>query len=106
MSFTDSSPADPTDGSLLSIAIESSIFGFLGIFIGTVINLQFKKIKSMKILMASTQLALSGLILGMMQKYIPIKFNHFRGTLAGMAFPACFFGSQNNIYSILQDALT
>jgi ABC-type Fe3+ transport system permease subunit len=100
--FTTPSDIDPQ--SVLTITIESFIFGLIGIIIGSIIDKQFKilsdkKNNKIKILLSMLQIILSGLIIGIMYVYISPSFtDHFQRTLAGIAFPALFYGVQSNIY--------
>jgi ABC-type Fe3+ transport system permease subunit len=97
-------PSDLDPQSVLTITIESFIFGLIGIIIGSTIDKQFKilsdkKNKKIKILLSMLQIILSGLIIGIMYVHIsPFFTNHFQRTLSGIAFPALFYSVQSNIY--------
>ena len=104
--FTLSPEIDPP--SVLTITIESCVFGISGVIMGSIIDKEFKKLskknKDFKLLLSILQLALSGLILGIMYVYISSFFtDHFQGTLSGLAFPTMFYGVQSNLYSPWQD---
>ena len=100
--FTISSDFDPK--SVLTISIESLVFGLIGISLGSIIDKQFKilsnkKDKSIKLLFSILQIILSGLIIGIIYIYIsPFFTDHFQRTLSGLAFPSLFYGVQSNIY--------
>lgn len=90
--------------SVLTITIESLVFGLIGIILGSIIDKQFKILsnkqdKSIKILYSILQIILSGLIIGIIYIYIsPFFTDHFQRTLSGLAFPSLFYGVQSNIY--------
>jgi ABC-type Fe3+ transport system permease subunit len=101
-------PADIDPPSVFIITLESIIFGIAGVFIGMVIDKLFirlsKKHKDHRLLLSVLQIALSGLVLGIMYVYAsPFFTDHFQRTLSGLAFPALFYGVQSNIYSTWQD---
>jgi hypothetical protein len=103
--FTKSADLDPP--SVLAITLESIVFGVAGIASGTIIDKAFtsatKKHKN-PVLFSVLQIALSGLVLGLMYVYMsPFFTDHFQRTLSGLAFPAFFYGVQSNIYSTWQN---
>lgn len=104
--FTTPANIDPSN--TYTIATESTIFGLSGLIIGLFIDNIFiklsKKYKEHKIILSILQIALSGLVLGLMYVYIsPYFTDHFQGSLSGMAFPSFFYGIQSNIYSTWQE---
>ena len=101
-------PADIDPAGVLTITLESIIFGIAGIFIGTLIDKLFirlsKKNRHHRLLFSVLQIALSGLVLALMYVFIsPFFTDHFQRTLSGLAFPALFYGVQSNLYSTWQD---
>ena len=101
-------PADVDPDSVLTITLESIVFGLGGVALGTIIDKIFislaKKHKQHSLLFSVLQIAVSGLVLGLMYVYVsPFFSDHFQRTLSGLAFPALFYGVQSNIYSTWQD---
>jgi len=102
-------PAKIDPRSVLTITLETVIFGITGILIGTLIDKLFihlskNKHKYHKVLFSVLQIALSGLVLGFMYLYVsPFFTDHFQRTLSGLAFPALFYGVQSNLYSTWQE---
>ena len=104
--FTTPANIDPLN--TYTIVIESIIFGLSGLIVGLFIDKTFIKLsknyKEHKIILSILQIALSGLVLGLMYVYIsPYFTNHFQRTLSGLAFPSFFYGIQSNIYSTWQE---
>lgn len=95
--------------SVLTITLESVIFGIAGILIGTLIDKLFIRLskkthKHYRVLVSVLQIAVSGLVLGLMYLYVSAFFtDHFQRTLSGLAFPALFYGVQSNLYSTWQE---
>ena len=95
---------------VFKMTIESLLFGISGIASGTLIDKQFiklsKKYEKHKLLIATLQIAVSGLFLAMLYFYVsPFHVKHFQATISGIAFPALFYGVQSNIYSTWQSIL-
>ena len=106
--FATSASKDPA--SVLAITLESTVFGILGIILGTIIDKLFKKLsdekKELKLLISILQIAFSGAVLGLIFVYLsPFFTDHFQRSLSGLAFPALFYGVQSNIYSQWQELL-
>ena len=104
--FTKSADEDPAD--VLTITLESTVFGLAGLALGTIIDKIFigiaKKHKRHSLVLSVLQIVLSGLVLGLMYVYLSSFFtDHFQRTLSGLAFPALFYGVQSNIYTTWQD---
>jgi ABC-type Fe3+ transport system permease subunit len=104
--FTKSADEDPLN--VLTITLESIVFGVAGIALGTIIDKicirLAKKHKQHLLLISVLQITLSGLVLGVMYVYLSSFFtDHFQRTLSGLAFPALFYGVQSNIYLTWQD---
>lgn len=97
---------DPQD--VITITVETIIFGLAGIIMGTIIDKLFislsKKYKNNRVLFSVLQIALSGFLIGLMYIYgSSFLTDHFQRTLSGLAFPALFYGVQSNVYSTWQD---
>ena len=104
-----SSTPDIDPKSVLTITLESFVFGLLGIIMGSFIDKRFKAFsnkqnKSIRLLISVLQIVLSGLIIGIMYVYIsPFFTDHFQRSLSGLAFPATFYSVQSNIYTPWQE---
>ena len=86
------------------IVLETLIFGLAGLILGRLIDSFFtklaKKYKKHEVLLSIIQLAVDGFIIALIYMYISAFFaNHFQRTLAGLAFPAFYFGTQTNIFN-------
>jgi hypothetical protein len=97
------SPTDPKN--VFIITIETIIFGVSGLILGKIVdklfNILSKKYKNYVILISILQIAFSGALLGIIYVYVSSYFtNHFQRTLSGIAFPALFYGVQNNIFLV------
>lgn len=87
------------------IVLETLIFGLSGLILGRLIDSFFtklaKKYKNHDVLLSVIQLSVDGFVIGILYMYISSFFaNHFQRTLAGLAFPAFYFGTQTNIFKI------
>lgn len=86
------------------IVLETLIFGLVGLILGRLIDSFFtklaKKYKKHEVLLSVIQLAVDGFLISIIYMYISAFFaNHFQRTLAGLAFPAFYFGTQTNIFN-------
>jgi len=102
-------PADIDPKDVLTITVESFVFGLAGIILGSFIDNFFKGIAKkyrrhdLKLIISLLQIILSGFILGLIYVYMsPFFTDHFQRTLSGLAFPALFYGVQSNIYTYWQ----
>jgi hypothetical protein len=102
-------PAHIDPKNVLTITAESFVFGLFGIILGSFIDNGFKRLAkkyrryNLKLLISLLQILISGFILGLMYVYMsPFFTDHFQRTLAGLAFPAAFYGVQSNIYTYWQ----
>jgi uncharacterized protein YacL len=108
MPFTKSVDIDPKD--VLTITVESFVFGLVGIILGSFIDNMFKRLAkkfkrhNLKLILSLLQILLSGFIVALMYVYMsPFFTDHFQRTLSGLAFPAAFYGVQSNIYTYWQN---
>lgn len=90
-----------------TFVFESIIFGVSGLLLGVVVDSQFKKITKkfphLKLLIALVQFFVLALLIGLMYVYARHEFaSHFQRTLAGMTFPAMYFGVQSNLFETAQ----
>jgi hypothetical protein len=103
MDFPFTSPVTKEPNNILSITIETIVFGVSGLLLGTIINKLFlilsKKYKNYTIPISILQIGFSGALIGVMYFYMSIYFtDHFQRTLSGIAFPALFYSVQSNIF--------
>lgn len=103
-------PADVNPKDVLTITVESFVFGLIGIILGSFIDNQFKRLSkkykhhNLKLLISLLQILISGFIVALMYVYMsPFFTDHFQRTLSGLAFPAAFYGVQSNIYTFWQE---
>lgn len=100
-----SAKAIPREASnVIMMTIESIGFGLAGVSTGTLIDTQFaklsKKYENHKLWISILQIAVSGLFLAMLYFFLsPFFVKHFQITISGMAFPALFYGVQDNVFS-------
>jgi len=88
---------------ILSITVETVVFGVSGLVLGVIVNKLFtilsKKYKNYTIPISILQIGFSGALLGIMYFYMSSYFtDHFQRTLSGLAFPALFYSVQTNIF--------
>lgn len=86
---------------------ESILFGVSGLLLGVTVDKQFKalvkKFPKLKLLIALAQFLVLALLIAFMYIYAPKRFAlHFQQTLAGMTFPAMYFGVQSNLFDTAQ----
>lgn len=83
--------------------MESMIFGISGLALGSFVDTKFKKLSERypnhRYAIATLQLFILILIVAVMYTFFKNDFVlHFQQTMPGMAFPAMYFGVQNNIF--------
>jgi uncharacterized BrkB/YihY/UPF0761 family membrane protein len=86
---------------------ESVIFGVSGLLLGVLVDKQFKKLTKryphLKLLIALVQFIVLAVFIAIMYRFIRNEFAlHFQQTLAGMTFPAMYFGVQSNLFDTAQ----
>jgi uncharacterized BrkB/YihY/UPF0761 family membrane protein len=86
---------------------ESVIFGVSGLLLGVLVDKQFKKLTKkyphLKLLIALSQFIVLALFIAIMYRFLRKEFAlHFQQTLAGMTFPAMYFGVQSNLFDTAQ----
>ena len=90
---------------------QSAAFGFAGLFLGVIVDKIFAKARAkfpdqkMKILLTVLQMIV--LVLTIVSIYVASKDTamHFQSTIAGMPFPAMFFGVQSDLFTTVQSLL-
>lgn len=86
---------------------ESMIFGISGLLLGVLVDKQFKKLSkkypSLKLVIALVQFLVLAVFIALMYMFVRNEFAlHFQQTLAGMTFPAMYFGVQSNLFDTAQ----
>jgi hypothetical protein len=89
------------------IVTESLVFGISGLLAGVFIDKQFKKLSkkfpNLKLLTALVQFIVLSIVVAFTYIYIRGEYAlHFQQTLAGMIFPAMYFGVQSNLFDTAQ----
>lgn len=107
VSFSKGIPREASN--LVMMTVESIGFGLAGISTGTLIDTQFtklsKKYEEHKLWISILQIAVSGLFLAILYFLLsPFFVKHFQITISGMAFPALFYGVQDNVFSTWRNA--
>ena len=82
---------------------ESMVFGISGIVLGAFVDTKFKQLSDkypkQRNIIALIQIFVLVLIVALMYTFFKNDFVlHFQQTMPGMAFPAMYFGVQNNIF--------
>lgn len=86
---------------------ESVIFGISGLLLGVLVDKQFKKLSKkyphLKLVIALAQFLVLAVFIAIMYMFLRNEFAlHFQQTLAGMTFPAMYFGVQSNLFDTAQ----
>lgn len=86
---------------------ESVIFGVSGLLLGVLVDKQFKalskKYPHLKLIIALAQFLVLATFIAIMFVFLRNEFAlHFQQTLAGMTFPAMYFGVQSNLFDTAQ----
>jgi hypothetical protein len=86
---------------------ESVIFGVSGLLLGVLVDKQFKalskKYPHLKLVIALAQFLVLAVFIAIMYIFLKHEFAlHFQQTLAGMTFPAMYFGVQSNLFDTAQ----
>lgn len=86
---------------------ESVIFGASGLLLGVIVDKQFKalskKYPQLKVMIALAQFLVLAIFIALMFMFLRNEFAlHFQQTLAGMTFPAMYFGVQSNLFDTAQ----
>jgi hypothetical protein len=86
---------------------ESVIFGVSGLLLGVLVDKQFKSLSKkyphLKLVIAFVQFLVLALFIAIMYMFLKHEFAlHFQKTLAGMSFPAMYFGVQSNLFDTAQ----
>jgi ABC-type lipoprotein release transport system permease subunit len=86
---------------------ESVIFGISGLLLGVLVDKQFKKLTKkythLKLVIALAQFIVLAVFIAIMYRFVRNEFAlHFQQTLAGMTFPAMYFGVQSNLFDTAQ----